>query len=29
MWSNNIVTFYLVIISDARDEFLPGDNKDL
>ena len=25
----NVFMFYLVIISDATNEFLPGDNKDL
>ena len=25
----NVVMFYLVTISDATNEFLPGDNKDL
>ena len=25
----NVVMFYLVIIFDATNEFLPGDNKDL
>ena len=25
----NVVMFYLVIISDATNEFLPGGNKDL
>ena len=25
----NVVTFYLVIISDATNERLPGDNNDL
>ena len=25
----NVVTFYLVIISDATNEFLSGYNKDL
>ena len=25
----NVVMFYLVIISYAINEFLPGDNKDL
>ena len=25
----NVVMFYLAIISDATNEFLPGDNKDL
>ena len=25
----NVVTFYLVITSDATNEFLPGDDKDL
>ena len=35
LWFNNvmdvvnIVMFYLVIISDATNVFLPGDNKDL
>ena len=35
LWSNyvmdvvNVVMFYLIIISDATNEFLPGDNKDL
>ena len=25
----NVVMFYLIIISDAKDEFVPGDKKDL
>ena len=25
----NVAMFYLVIISDITNEFLPGDNKDL
>ena len=25
----DVVMFYLVIVSDATDEFLPGNNKDL
>ena len=36
IWSNynvmdvvNVVMFYLAIISDVTNEFLPGDDKDL